>query len=187
MIEQFLKRIAKGLDRQGIPYIIIGGQAALIHGRPRLTEDVDVTLGIDTDEFPKLFEECRNLKLTPLRANPEEFAEKTKVLPMQDPESKLRVDFIFSNTPYEQVAIKRAVLVEMADYPVRFASPEDLVIHKLFAGRAIDLEDAEAVLLRQGNKLDRAYVRKWLKVFGTTEEGKDLLTVWSRLPKPGEK
>jgi len=41
MIEKFIKRTAQCLDRQKIPYMIIGGQAVLLYGRPRLTRDID--------------------------------------------------------------------------------------------------------------------------------------------------
>ena len=184
MIEEFLKRIAKILDRKAIPYMIIGGQAVLIHGRPRLTQDVDVTLGIDVDQFEVLSASCHALGLKPLPADPRRFVVETKVFPTEDPRTKLRVDFIFSNTRYERQAIERAATIRIVGYPVRFASPEDLIIHKIFAGRAIDLEDARVVLLRQGQKLNRPYIRKWLRAFGNVAEGgRSLLIVWNRLCK----
>ena len=182
MIEQLLHRIAETLDAHGIPYMIIGGQAVLIHGRPRLTEDVDITLGVDTDEFRKVFECSCKLKFRPLRADPERFAEQTKVLPVEDPSSRLRVDFVFSNTPYEREAVRRAMKVKIDSYPVKFASAEDLIIHKIFADRAIDLEDAKAVLIRKGKDLDRSYIRKWLRLLGEAAEGsEDLVSIWQRL------
>ena len=51
MIEKLIKKTARILDHQKIPYMIIGGQAVLIYGRPRLTRDIDITLGIDTDRY----------------------------------------------------------------------------------------------------------------------------------------
>jgi hypothetical protein len=35
----------RALDASGLPYMVIGGQAVLLHGEPRLTRDVDITLG----------------------------------------------------------------------------------------------------------------------------------------------
>ncbi len=184
MIQQLIGRIARALDDRKIPYMIIGGQAVLMHGRPRLTQDIDITLGVDTDQFEQVYACAQALKLRSLRPDPERFAEQTKVLVVQGPESGFRVDFLFSNTPYEQKAIRRAVKIEVDGTPARFASPEDLIIHKIFAGRAIDLEDTKAVLLRKGKSLDRAYIRKWLRSLGGfSESGEDLLSVWNRLCK----
>jgi hypothetical protein len=43
-----------------------------------------------------------------------------------------------------------------------FASAEDVIIHKCFAGRPRDLEDARSIIIKNP-KLDQAYVRRWLK------------------------
>jgi len=63
MIEKLIKKTARQLDQQKIPYMIIGGQAVLLYGRPRLTRDIDITLGIDTDKFDSIEEVCTKLKL----------------------------------------------------------------------------------------------------------------------------
>lgn len=172
MIDRLLGRLHRALIRARIPYMIIGGQAVLFYGSPRLTQDVDVTLGIDPDEYTALRTLCERAKLTPLVDQPETFARKTHVLPVRDPASGLRVDFIFSSTPYERQAIGRARHARVGSTSVRFASPEDLIIHKLVAGRAIDVEDIRRLLLTHGRALDTRYVRRWLKSFselGTLE------------------
>jgi len=63
MIEKLIKKTARHLDRQKIPYMIIGGQAVLLYGRPRLTRDIDITLGIDTDKYESIEGVCKKLKL----------------------------------------------------------------------------------------------------------------------------
>ncbi len=145
--------------------MLIGGQAVLLHGRPRLTEDIDVTLGVDPSHFPIVHEVCRALNLDPLPEHIETFVTETNVFPAYDVESGIRVDFIFSTTPYERQAIERAVTVELAGEAVPFATAEDLVIHKLFAGRARDIEDAETVVRRKVAELDWAYLEKWARAF----------------------
>jgi len=42
-------------------------------------------------------------------------------------------------------------------------SPEDLVVHKVFAGRDRNWGDVERILVRQCGKLDLAQIRKELK------------------------
>ena len=94
-------------------------------------------------------------------------ARDTFVLPVHDAATGVRVDFIFSTTPYEQQAIQRAVIIDLGGEPVPFASAEDLVIHKLFAGRARDLEDVVTVIRRRGTEVDWAYLAKWAKEFAS--------------------
>jgi hypothetical protein len=46
MYKELTSAIARSLDGKGIPYMLIGGQAVLVHGEPRLTRDIDITLGV---------------------------------------------------------------------------------------------------------------------------------------------
>ncbi|HUV65481.1 MAG TPA: nucleotidyl transferase AbiEii/AbiGii toxin family protein [Sedimentisphaerales bacterium] len=181
MIECLIRKIAQHLDERKIPYMIIGGQAVLLYGRPRLTRDIDITLGVDTDEFASVEEVCRELKLRLLVENPQDFAQETKVLPAEEPDSKIRVDFIFSFTLYEAQAITNAKQVLIDDYPVKFASCEDVVIHKMVAGRAIDEEDVKAILAKNKGAIDLEHIEKWLLEFGKIPEQEGILEKFKRL------
>ena len=183
MIEKLIKKTAWHLDRQKIPYMIIGGQAVLLYGRPRLTRDIDITLGIDTDKFESIEGVCKKLKLRILVENPQDFARDTKVLPAEEPDSKVRIDFIFSFSPYEAQAIKNARQVLIDDYPVRFASCEDIIIHKMVAGRAIDEEDVKSILAKNKDAIDFEYVNTWLSEFGKIAEHEGILERFNSLLK----
>jgi len=43
MLIRLLEKLSLALEERGIPYMVIGGQAVLVYGVPRLTQDVDVT------------------------------------------------------------------------------------------------------------------------------------------------
>lgn len=99
----------------------------------------------------------------------EPFVAQTNVLPLRDPQTSIRVDFIFSFTPYERQAIARAVQQSVGGHPLRFASAEDLILHKLFAGRPRYIEDIRSVLTRKATGLDRDYLRRWVKEFAAVD------------------
>lgn len=183
MIEKLIKKIARHLDKGGIPYMIIGGQAVLLYGIPRLTRDIDITLGIDTDKFLSIERICRKLGLKILPKKPENFARETKVLPAEETKLRIRVDFIFSFTAYEEQAIKRTKKVLMNGYPVKFASCEDVIIHKMFAGRAVDEEDVKNILIKNRNKINHKYIKKWLSEFSRTDGQEGILGRFNSLLK----
>jgi predicted nucleotidyltransferase len=160
MFTKLLKTIALALDGKRIPYMIIGGQAVLLHGEPRMTRDIDVTVGISTEEIDQMLDVVESIQLNPL-VDPYDFTSRTMVLPCQDPESHIRVDFIFSFSPYERQAMERVRLVDIEGVSVKFASAEDLVIHKVFAGRPRDMEDVKSVLIKNP-EMDTRYIRQWL-------------------------
>jgi hypothetical protein len=164
MFEKLLSAIGASLQRRGLPYMIIGGQAVLLYGEPRLTRDIDVTLGVNIDRIHDLLASVKELGLTPLPEDIESFVRQTMVLPTLEPSTGIRVDFIFSFTPYETEAIQRTTKRVLMGQDVCFASPEDLIIHKIFAGRPRDLEDVRSVLLRQPN-IDSLYIKRWLREF----------------------
>jgi hypothetical protein len=176
VFEKLIRRIAEELDKDAIPYMIIGGQAVLLYGRPRLTRDIDITLGIDTDDFARLADLCDRLQLRVLPEEPAEFVQQTRVLPTEEPKSRVRVDFVFSFTDYERQAVDRARQVVMDGYPARFASCEDVIIHKIIAGRAIDIEDVRHLLAKNREQIDVGYVRQWLSEFGEIPECHEVLT-----------
>lgn len=160
-----LARLARELSAHDLGFMLIGGQAVLLHGEPRLTEDIAITLDAPPDRLPDVLAVCRAAELEPLPDDPEAFVGETFVLPADDVASGIRIDLIFSTTPYEAEAIGRAIYVELEGTPVPFATAEDLILHKLFAGRPRDLEDARGVVRRKGMKIDWGYVRRWADEF----------------------
>lgn len=164
MFQRLLKKIAASLDKQRIPYMVIGGQAVLLYGEPRLTKDIDITLGIGIDRLGDMKALADRLGLKYLMEDADAFARETMVLPVADPKSEIRVDFIFSFSPYEMQAIDRARVVSLGRARVKFSSLEDVIIHKLIAGRPRDMEDVESILLKNP-EYDSAYLKKWLKEF----------------------
>lgn len=181
MIERLIRKIALHLDKNKIPYMIIGGQAVLLYGTPRLTRDIDITLGVDTDKLFLIEKVCKRLDLLILPKDPENFARETKVLPTENKKLNIRVDFIFSFTLYEKQALKRTKKVLMNGYPVKFASCEDVIIHKMFAGRAVDEEDIKNILIKHKNKVNLKYIKKWLSELNRITEQRAIVQSFQRL------
>jgi len=174
MFEKILAGLGTILQTHEIPYMIIGGQAVLLYGEPRLTRDIDITLGVDIDHLDKLLGVAEEMSLKPLPPDIPKFVQQTMVLPCLHEETGIRVDFIFSYTPYETQAIQRANKVMIKNTNVCFASVEDLIIHKIFAGRPRDLEDVRSILLKNTDT-DKDYINKWLKQFDASSQENDFL------------
>jgi hypothetical protein len=68
-------------------------------------------------------------------------------LPTLDEKSGFRVDFTFSFSRYEKQAMQRVKTVVTGETKVKFAAHDDLIIHKVIAGRPRDIEDVRNILL----------------------------------------
>ncbi len=151
----------------------------MVYGEPRMTKDIDVTLGVGPDHLEEILRLMNSIGLTVLVPNPAEFVRRTMVLPCQDEASSVRVDLVFSFSPYEQQAMNRVRLIQIGNQKIRFASPEDLMVHKIIAGRPRDLEDARMVLIKNAD-MDKAYVERWLREFEKVLD-RPLVEVWKKI------
>jgi hypothetical protein len=143
--------------------MIIGGQAVLVHGEPRYTRDIDITLAADVDRVQEILKLSMNLNLKVID-NPDEFVRKTMVLPAEEPSSGIKVDFIFSSSEFEREAIKKAISVKIGRRIIKFAALEDLIIHKVIANRPRDIEDVRILLLKNP-RCNVDYIKSWLRKF----------------------
>lgn len=162
--EKILADLSLALKKADIPYMIVGGQAVLVHGQPRLTNDIDVTLGLEPFEAERILDLLPSIGLVPLVDRVSEFLQETFVLPVQHQETGIRVDIIFSLSEYERDAIARAVPTQIGAANVRIATVEDVIIHKLVAARPRDLEDVRGLMAKNRN-FDEQYVLKWLRAY----------------------
>ena len=182
MFEEILSRIGAGLLKHSLPYMIIGGQAVLLYGEPRLTRGIDITLGVNVDHLNDFLAVVQELSLKPIPVDIESFVNQTMVLPALDERIGVRVDFIFSCTTYELEAIKRARKVKILEQEVCFASPEDVIIHKIFAGRPRDIEDVKTIIPKNPG-IDIQYIKNWLKEIETSSDRKDFLKTFEEILK----
>ena len=173
MFEELLKRLAVALENAALPYMVFGGQAVLLYGEPRLTRDIDVTVGVDPSRPAPVLRVIEELQLRILVDDVGAFLQQTFVLPVVDPKTNIRIDFVFSLTEYERQAIHRGKMVRLSGVDVRFVSLEDLIVMKVVAGRPRDLEDVASVI-RKNPGFDRTHVEKWLSDFDSELDGQFL-------------
>ena len=179
MFQKLLKKIANELNTCNIPYMVIGGQAVLIYGEPRLTKDIDITLGVGVSKLNEINSIVEKLNLKILVD--EKFVQKTMVLLVIDEKTGIRVDFIFSFSLYEKQAIKRATDIKFDNTIVKFASLEDLIIHKIIAGRGIDIEDVRSIILKNPD-YNTKHIKRWLQEFDKSLNEK-FLKVFQKIVK----
>ncbi|MGD0337334.1 MAG: nucleotidyl transferase AbiEii/AbiGii toxin family protein [Bacteroidota bacterium] len=180
-LQSILCKIANILDRENIPYMVIGGQAVMIYGEPRMTKDIDITLDRDIDSLPLIKKLADELELKPLIKDVDQFVQRNNVLPVSDSKGMVRVDFIFSFMPYEHEAIRRANKIDITGTRVSYACIEDVIIHKIVAGRPRDIEDVKGILNRN-TVIDKKLVVQCLDAFSGTV-GHDLTAIFKEINK----
>lgn len=182
MINEAMAAIANGLNRAGIPYMVVGGQAVLQYGRLRTTEDIDVTLNVAVNQWNDV-EKALGSEFIITTSDPGRFVEQTWVLPAIHQKSGIRVDFIFGQTGFETDAIRHAREVEIEGVKIKIVNPEDLIIQKIFAGRSVDLADAASVYRSQKGNVDDGRIARVLKELDETLGQNVCIQRWNQLQR----
>ena len=177
MEREAIAALAAVLGPLGIVWVVIGAVAANRYRRDvRLTGDVDLLVA---DHGPGLaaFESAlRAAGWSTRRGTPD-----GAILRLRH-RSLGVADIVLAETDYQREAIERARVEPgggAANANVRVLRIEDVLIHKLIAGRPRDLADIEDIL-SGGLPLDDGFVERWAEYW-------DVLDLWRRLrsaPRP---
>lgn len=146
------------LQEKGWKFCFIGGVAIQRWGEPRFTRDIDLTLVTGFGNEEGFVDEL--LKgLRPRRPDARQFALAHRVLLAQTLQG-IDVDIALGALPFEERTVARATPWEVrSGSSLTTCSCEDLLTHKVFAGRNLDWGDVERILVRQHGRIDLSQVR----------------------------
>ena len=167
-----LSALGSVLDALPIRWTLIGALAAnRYRGSPRSTNDVDLLLA-DTGEGLETLEAALIAAgWSVRRADPA-----GELLRLSHPEYGI-ADLLIAGTDYQSQAIERSVVEPFdAHESAPVLTPEDVIVHKLIAGRLQDLADIEAIL-DGGVALDEDYIEQWAQFWEVEDR-------WAQLRQP---
>ena len=175
-----LGAVSQWLDARATPGAIIGGVAASILGRPRLTDDIDVLVLLEHGDWPDFLVAGREFGFVPRIEDALDFADTSRVLLVSHQPSGVRVDIVFGALSLEDEIVRSATRVEIAGNVIPLPTPESIVVMKAVAGRTRDIVDIEGILeVHEG--LDLAWIRAWLSEFDQALGRSDLLDEFDRI------
>ena len=182
--EELLRKIAGILEELEIPYIITGGIAVVVWGRPRFTADIDIVIELLPKKLGFLAEKLLKIdkEVYVDREAMQHALESRGEFNFIHPGAGLKVDFwILRNNAFDRERMKRKIIKKMAGTNISLTSPEDLILIKLLWYKESEstrqLEDVESILKIQ-KKLDWKYLKKWAKTHSTLTI---LNTLWRKI------
>ena len=142
--------------RQGWRFCFIGGLAVLRWGEPRLTRDIDLTILADFGDEEPVIDGLLS-RFTARFDNARDFARRHRVA-LLAADNGVPVDVALGALDFEERAVQRASAWNVDEASLFTCSAEDLVVHKVFAGRDRDWVDVAGIIQRQRGGLDRDLV-----------------------------
>jgi len=148
----------KLLTENRISYVVIGGLASDVWGRPRKTLDIDIVIQVIPEKseaflkmaekyhfkfnYPNALKQIMNMGMCRLFYG------------------DYHTDIIMGYSEFEQGVFTRKKKVSILGKNVWVASPEDVILYKLLSNRPIDQSDIGNIVAAQGGKLDVGYLKK---------------------------
>ena len=139
--------ILAALDRHGVRYVLVGGLAAVLHGSPHMTTDVDVVPEDGRENLTRLSEALQDLDArirvagephgVPFDHSPESLS-RVSTLNLVTDLGDLDIAFVPSGTHGYRDLARDAEVMTVRGVPVPVASLADVIRSKEAAGRGRD-------------------------------------------------
>lgn len=142
MLSRDFKEFVALLNAHGVEYLIVGGYAMALHGRPRNTGDLDVWIARTPDNAARLMKALEEFGFGGLGLSLRDFETPEQVVQLGYP--PFRIDLL---TDIDGVrfadAWPRRETVTHEGMPLHFIGRDDLKANKRAAGRPRDIDDLE--------------------------------------------
>ena len=181
---ELLRAFAPVADRWG-RWCLCGAQAVVLHGVPRLSADVDVTLALVPDTPDRFVGDMQAAGFS-LRVSDPGFVRRTRVLPFVHEPTGMPLDVVLAGSGLEEEFLERAVPIDIGGTRIPVIEISDLVVAKVLAGRPKDIDDARALWRIHGRAMDPARIRHLLHLLEEALGQSDLLPVFEAITRPHE-
>ena len=163
------EKLRSALEAVGIPYFVTGSFASSAHGVPRSTNDIDIVIAPSRAQIERLLEHFPAAEYATDKEDAFDAFTRRALFNVVDYKNLWKVDFILKQqTPFDASRFSRRVVVEIAGVNLPTASPEDILLTKLWWAKLGESErqinDAAGIIQVQADQLDLDYVEKWVAV-----------------------
>jgi hypothetical protein len=183
-LKAFFTYVINVLERLGIPYMIVGGFAAILYGEPRLTIDVDIVVDMRSEHVGPFVAAFPISEYYVSEEGIRDSLQRRYPFNVIQPKTGAKVDFVpLPRDPFTRAAFERRQRMEYdeAGHSATFITIEDIILAKLLAYRDTEsdkhLRDARGVLVMQEEHLDLEVLRRSAMATGVLAQFEQLLAM----------
>ena len=176
-LKAFFTYVVQVLEKLDIPYMVVGGFAAIFYGEPRLTIDVDIVVEMRWGHIKPLVAAFPIPDYYVSEEGIRDSLQRCYPFNVIQPTTGAKVDLVpLPRDPFTRAAFQRRQRIEYdeAGHSATFITPEDIVVAKLIAYRETGsdrhLRDVRGVLMTQWGHLDLEAVRRGACASGMLEQ-----------------
>ena len=166
-VTDVLEKLRAALEAVHIPYFVTGSLASSAHGVPRATNDIDIVIAPSRQQLEQLLRYFPAEEFATDKDDALDAFVRQSLFNVVHYESFWKVDFIIKQSiPFDRSRFARRGIVDIAGVHLYTASPEDILVTKLWWAKLGESErqirDAAGIIQVQGDALDLEYVKTWV-------------------------
>ena len=178
-LDSLMLEVGGILDDVGIEYSVVSGYVAVLFGRSRATEDIDVITGrFDEGTAAELAKRLKEAgywgSAMPLDDLRETLADDLPVRVAEDGHRVPNVELKFASDEYDRISLDDAIAVRLGGETLRVGSLEFQIAYKLDMGARKDHEDALYLHEVAGPSLNRTALEEYVTELGVEDEYEQL-------------
>jgi hypothetical protein len=174
-LDRLMLEVGGILDDVDIEYSVVSGYVAVLFGRSRATEDIDViTERFDDRTADELAERLQDAgywgSAMPLEDLHNTLADDLPVRVAEDGHRVPNVELKFASDEYDRISLDDAISVRLGDQTLRVGSLEFQIAYKLDMGAPRDYEDALYLHEVAGPSLNRTALERYVTKLEVEDE-----------------
>ena len=167
-LDKYVLRFVERLEDLGIDYVIISGYVAILTGRSRGTEGIDIIIErIDHEKTKEIFEKIKKKGYWCINAGDSEIygmlsqgiavriAEEDRVIP--------NFELKFPTDDLDQIALENSIEAIIDSNGIKISPIELQIAYKLYLGSEKDIEDAIHLYQLFKDDIDMEKLENWVK------------------------
>lgn len=172
---EVLQDVAGRLERENIPYFLVGSLGSMYYGRPRFTKDIDLVVQLHpsaTQKFAQIFP-LEEYYCPPIEVLQDEVVRRGSFNLIHQ-QTGIKIDIVlYKDTEYHRSELsRRSKVAILPQFEVYIAAPENIILKKLDyyreGGAEKHLTDIREILA--GAKTDNDYLQLWIEKLGLKAE-----------------
>lgn len=169
-LDEFVLRFTEVLDRTGVQYVVVAGYVAILLGRSRATEDVDIIIEplseSETDALAEALDDAGYWGVEePLENMYDRLTDDIATRIAPDGEVIPNFEVVFPQDGYDRHSLTEAIEAELAGRTLRIGPLELQVAYKLHLGSQKDFEDALHLYTLFADRLDTEELERFVDGF----------------------
>ena len=142
MLDKDLRELLALFNTTGVEFLVVGGHAVAFHGRPRLTDDLDLFVRPDLTNGERIVQALQQFGFGSRELTPADFLADDRVIQLGRAPNRVDLLTRLYGVDFSD-AWSRRVAARLDDAQVWIISREDLIKNTRETGRMQDLADVE--------------------------------------------